>query len=83
MEQLLLLLLLKVLLMEQLLLWELERRLGEGQNLFLYSHDGHGRVGMVAGCLVGRLYGFRGYGSCGRTEFLRTNFRNTFTGTGL
>ena len=40
-------------------LWELERRLGEGQNLFLYSHEGHGRVGMIAGCLVGRLYGFK------------------------
>jgi hypothetical protein len=41
------------------LLWELERRLGEGANLFFYSREGHGRVGMMAGCLVGRLYGFK------------------------
>lgn len=40
-------------------LWELERRLGEGQNLFLYSREGHGRVGMVGAMLVGRLYGFK------------------------
>lgn len=39
--------------------WELERLLAEGKNLFLYSREGHGRVGMVAGCLVGRLYGFK------------------------
>jgi len=41
------------------ILWDLEARLAKGGNLFLYSGDGHGRVGMVAGCLVGRLYGFR------------------------
>ena len=40
-------------------LWELERRLAEGQNLFLYSREGHGRVGMVGAMLVGRLYGFK------------------------
>jgi hypothetical protein len=41
------------------ILWDLEARLAAGGNLFLYSGDGHGRVGMVAGCLVGRLYGFK------------------------
>lgn len=39
-------------------LWQLERKLSEGHNLYLYSREGHGRVGMLAGCLLGRLYGF-------------------------
>lgn len=38
-------------------LWELEKRLARGENLYVYSNDGHGRVGLICGCLMGRLYG--------------------------
>ena len=49
-------------------LWELERRLGEGQNIFLYSREGHGRVGMVGAMLVGRLYGFKPFDALTRIQ---------------
>ncbi len=38
--------------------WQLERMISEGRSLYLYSREGHGRVGLLAGCLLGRLYGF-------------------------
>ena len=38
-------------------LWELERRIALGARMFLYSRDMHGRVGLLAGCLLGRMYG--------------------------
>lgn len=38
-------------------LWELEQRLAQGDNIFLYSREGHGRVGLIAAALLGRLYG--------------------------
>jgi hypothetical protein len=38
------------------IIWELERHLAMGRCIYLYSHEGHGRVGLVAGCLLGRLY---------------------------
>ena len=46
------------------LLEELEADLRGGQRLLLFSALGHGRVGMVAGALLGRLYG------CGHAEAL-------------
>ena len=39
-------------------LWHLERLLSEKRSIYLYSAEGHGRVGMLAGCLLGRLYAF-------------------------
>lgn len=39
------------------LLWALERRLMAGERLYIYSLEGHGRCGLVCGCLLGRLYG--------------------------
>ena len=38
--------------------WHLERLLSEKRSIYLYSAEGHGRVGMLAGCLLGRLYAF-------------------------
>lgn len=38
-------------------LWELEKRLARQEVLYVYSKEGHGRVGLVSGCLLGRLYG--------------------------
>jgi len=32
--------------------------ISEGRSLYVYSGEGHGRCGMLAGCLLGRLYGF-------------------------
>ena len=39
------------------ILWYLEDQLSKGTNIFLYCDNMHGRVGMIAGCLLGRLYG--------------------------
>ena len=39
------------------LLWMLEDKILSGQRLYIYSLDGHGRVGLVCGCLLGRMYG--------------------------
>lgn len=39
------------------LLWKLEKRLMAGERLYIYSLEGHGRCGLVCGCLLGRLYG--------------------------
>ena len=39
------------------ILWKLEKRLMSGERLYVYSLDGHGRCGLVCGCLLGRLYG--------------------------
>lgn len=41
--------------------WEIERKLREGRNLYLYSKDGHGRCGMFGALLLGRLYGLHPY----------------------
>jgi hypothetical protein len=38
-------------------IWEIERLYRAGHNLFFYSLEGHGRVGMATAALVGRLYG--------------------------
>ena len=40
-----------------LYLWEIENRIAHGQIVFIYSKEGHGRVGLVAASLIGRLYG--------------------------
>jgi hypothetical protein len=37
-------------------LHELERRLKDGHRLYIFSKDGHGRAGLLAGCLLGRIY---------------------------
>ena len=42
-------------------LWELERRLAMGESLYIYSDDGHSRVGMICACLLGRLYALTPY----------------------
>jgi hypothetical protein len=42
-------------------IWELEKKLREGKNIYLYSRDGHGRVGMMGAILLGRLYGLHSY----------------------
>ena len=39
-------------------LWQIERKLSEGRSLYIYSREGHGRCGLLAGCLLGRLYSF-------------------------
>ena len=39
------------------ILWEIEDRLARGEVVYVYGHEGHGRVGLVCGCLLGRLYG--------------------------
>ena len=35
----------------------IENRLRNGENLYLFSKHGHGRPGVLAACLIGRLYG--------------------------
>jgi hypothetical protein len=40
------------------MLWYLEEQLALGRNLYLYSREGHGRVGLIGACLLGRLYAF-------------------------
>lgn len=35
----------------------LEARVRDGHNLYIFSAEGHGRAGLVAGCLLGRIYG--------------------------
>lgn len=42
-------------------LWELEQYIASGRRIYMYSGDGHGRVGMMAGMLIGRLYGLHHY----------------------
>jgi hypothetical protein len=42
-------------------LWELERRLAMGERLYIYSDDGHSRVGTFCGALLGRLYALTPY----------------------
>jgi hypothetical protein len=39
------------------MIWKLEEKIKNGQRLFIYSLDGHGRVGLVCGVLLGRMYG--------------------------
>lgn len=39
------------------ILWTLEKAMAEGHCLYLYSKEGHGRIGMIAAMLLGRLYG--------------------------
>jgi hypothetical protein len=50
------------------LLWQLERSLRAGRNIYLYSRDGHGRAGMMAAILLGRLYGLHPYEAIYRTQ---------------
>ncbi len=50
------------------LLWQLERSLRAGRNIYLYSRDGHGRAGMMAAILLGRLYGLHSYEAIYRTQ---------------
>jgi protein-tyrosine phosphatase len=38
-------------------LWAIENHLAKGNRVFVYSKDGHGRVGLVCGAILGRLYG--------------------------
>jgi hypothetical protein len=42
------------------ILWKLERLLSEGRSFYIYSREGHGRCGLLAGLLLGRCYGFNG-----------------------
>ena len=35
----------------------LESKILDGATVYVYSHEGHGRCGVIAGCLLGRLYG--------------------------
>lgn len=39
------------------IIWSLEKSMSEGHCLYLYSKEGHGRIGMIAAILLGRLYG--------------------------
>ena len=43
------------------IIWQLEALLRKGRNLFLYSREGHGRCGLFASVLLGRLYGLPAY----------------------
>lgn len=38
-------------------LWDIEQRLYNGENIYLYSKEGKGRSGMVCALVLGRLYG--------------------------
>jgi hypothetical protein len=38
-------------------LWKLEQLILSGKRLYIYSLEGHGRAGLVCGCLLGRIYG--------------------------
>ena len=42
-------------------IWDIEKLLKGGKNVYLYSRDGHGRVGMYGAILMGRLYGLHPY----------------------
>lgn len=39
------------------IIWRLEEKLYRGENLFIYSREGHGRAALICGCILGRLYG--------------------------
>jgi hypothetical protein len=42
-------------------IWEIERRLAQGDCIYIYSDDGHSRVGLLCACLLGRLYALTPY----------------------
>lgn len=42
-------------------IWQLEELLQQGRTLYIYSRDGHGRAGLVAGIMLGRLYNLHPY----------------------
>ncbi|OQS05200.1 hypothetical protein THRCLA_02632 [Thraustotheca clavata] len=46
----------------------LEDRLRNGENLYLFSHQGRGRAGMLAALLLGRLYGLTAQQALERTQ---------------
>ena len=39
------------------ILWDIEQRLFNGENLYLYSKEGKGRSGMICALVMGRIYG--------------------------
>lgn len=49
-------------------LWKLEKLLADGNCIYIYSNEGHGRVGMLAACLLGRLYGLSTYEALYRVQ---------------
>ena len=50
------------------MLYGLEHKIAEGKSIYLYSREGHGRVGLFAGCLLGRLYGLKPYDALWRIQ---------------
>ena len=42
-------------------LWDIEKLLKDGRNVYLYSKEGHGRVCMYAALLLGRFYSLHPY----------------------
>jgi hypothetical protein len=50
------------------MLYGLERKIAEGKSIYLYSREGHGRVGLFAGCILGRLYGLKPYDTLWRIQ---------------
>ena len=42
-------------------LWDIEKLLKDGRNVYLYSKEGHGRVGMYGALLLGRFYSLHPY----------------------
>jgi hypothetical protein len=49
-------------------LYDIEHKFAEGKSVYLYSREGHGRVGLVAGCLLGRLYALKPYDALWRIQ---------------
>lgn len=42
-------------------IWQIEELLQQGRTVYVYSRDGHGRAGLVAGTILGRLYNLHPY----------------------
>lgn len=50
------------------MLYGIEHKIAEGKSIYLYSREGHGRVGLFSGCLLGRLYGLKPYDTLWRIQ---------------
>jgi len=64
-------------------LQDLEDRLRGGERLYVFSKDGNGRVGLVAGSLLGRMYGCPVPEAMWRLQFCHDCMRSIKAGTSV
>lgn len=50
------------------LIWTIEKRLADGENVYIYSLEGHGRIGLIGAILLGRLYGLTPFDALYRVQ---------------